>query len=89
MSQSPYQFAEAEGQNIPASMEIARLRHREGHLEAAQEMCHRIMERDPTNPDVYYQLGSLALQREAMEMAHHYFCLAAILDPDRIGPRSC
>lgn len=70
-------------------MEVARLRHREGDLEAAQEMCHRIMERDPTNPEVYYQLGILALQREAFEMAHHYFRLAADLDPDPVGPGFC
>ena len=85
MSESPYQFAEAKEQNIPASMEVARLRHREGDLEAAQEVCHRIMERDPTNPEVYYQLGILALQREAFGMAHHYFRLAADLDPNPVG----
>lgn len=86
MSENPYQFVEAEEQNIPTFMEVARLRHGEGDLEAAQEMCHRIMERDPTNPEVYYQLGSIALQREAFKMAHHYFRLAADLDPDPVGP---
>ncbi len=89
MSESPYQFAEGDEQNIPVSMEVARLRHREGDLEAAQEMCHRIMERDPTNPEVYYQLGILALQREAFKMAHHYFRLAADLDPDPVAPDFC
>ena len=86
MSESPYQLAEAGEQDIAASMELARLRYRQGDLEAAQELCHRIMERDPTNPEVYYQLGVIALQREAREMAYHYFCLAADLDPDGISP---
>jgi Flp pilus assembly protein TadD len=89
MNETPYQFAEAGEQNIPASIEVVRLRHREGDLEAAQELCHRIMERDPTNPEVYYQLGILALQREAFGMAHHYFRLAADLDPHPVGTDFC
>ena len=86
MSESPYQLAEAGEEEISESMEVARLRHRQGDLEAAQELCHGIMERDPTNPEVYYQLGIIALIREALEMAHHYFCLASHLDPETIAP---
>ena len=83
MSESPHQFEEMEKQDIAASMEVARLRHREGDLEAAQELYHGIMERDPANPDVYYQLGILALQRESLGLAQNYFRLAAELDPEQ------
>ena len=83
MSESPHQFDETGKQNIGAFMEVARLHHRQGDLEAAQELYHGIMELDPTNPDVYYQLGILALQREALCMAQNFFRLAAELDPEQ------
>ena len=86
MSESPHQSVESGKENTGASMEVARLRHQQGDLEAAQELYHRIMEHDPSNPDVYYQLGILALQREAMCLAQNYFRLAADLDPDGIAP---
>ena len=79
MSESPYQLAEAGEQDLAASLEVARFHHRQGDLEASQELCHRIMEKDPANPEVYYQLGIIALQRDATEIAYHYFCLAANL----------
>lgn len=83
MSETPHQSPGIEKQNIGASMEVARLHHQQGELEAAQELYHRILENDPTNPDVYYQLGILALQREALCLAQNYFRLAADLDPEQ------
>jgi hypothetical protein len=64
-------------------MACARRCHRHGHLEAAQDLYHCIMENDPANPEVYYHLGALALQRNALFLASNYFLLAAELDPEQ------
>lgn len=69
--------------NTRASMDCAMRCHRHGYLEAAQELYHRIMENDPANPEVYYHLGALALQRNALALASNYFLLAAWLDPEQ------